>query len=164
VFYAGALSAKMSDGKSIFHANHGNLAAVGSEITPTALSDGRMAMRKQTSIDGHALNLSPSILLVGPSRETEAEMMVAAITPTNADAVNPFSGKLKPVVTSEIGDGGWYLLSERAPCWVYGFLEGAEAPRVRTEEPFGTQGFSMTVEHDFGFGAADFRGGFKNPG
>lgn len=164
VFYAGALGAKMSDGKAIFHADHGNLAAAGADINPTSLSDGRKAMRKQVSVDGSALNLAPSILLVGPDRETEAEMMVAAITPTDAGAVNPFSGKLTPVVTSEIDGPEWYLLSDRAPCWVYGFLEGAEAPRVRTEEPFGTQGFSMTVEHDFGFGAADFRGGYKNAG
>lgn len=164
LFYAGALGAKMSDGKAIFHADHGNLAAAGTGITDEALSDGRAAMRRQKSVDGITRNLAPTILLVGPERETEAERRVATITPTSADAVNPFSGRLKPVVTSEIQDGSWYLLSERAPCWVYGFLDGAEAPRVRTEEPFGTQGFSMTVEHDFGLGAADFVGGYKNAG
>ncbi|MFC6709513.1 Mu-like prophage major head subunit gpT family protein [Paracoccus cavernae] len=163
-FYAQALTARLSDGDALFDATRGNLAAAGSGITAAALSEGRAAMRKQESIDGQRLNLAPSILLVGPDMETEAEMIVAQITPTDAGAVNPFSGKLKPVVTTEIEDESWYLLSERAPCWVYGFLDGQEAPRVRTEEPFGTQGFSMTVEHDFGFGAADYRGGFKNAG
>ncbi|RJL13695.1 head maturation protease, ClpP-related [Paracoccus siganidrum] len=163
-FYAAALNATLSDGNPIFHASRNNVAAVGTGITAAALSGGRAAMRLQTSIDGLKLNLSPSILLVGPAMETQAEMIVAQITPTDAGAVNPFSGRLKPVVTTEIEDESWYLLSERAPCWVYGFLEGQEAPRVRTEEPFGTQGFSMTVEHDFGQGAADFRGGFFNPG
>lgn len=163
-FYSQALTARLADGVAIFHADHNNLAATGSGITADALSEGRAAMRKQQSIDGQRLNLAPSILLVGPDMETEAEMIVAQITPTDAGAVNPFSGKLKPVVTTEIEDDSWYLLSERAPCWTYGFLDGQEAPRVRTEEPFGTQGFSMTVEHDFGFGAQDFRGGFKNAG
>ncbi|MDS9468206.1 ATP-dependent Clp protease proteolytic subunit [Paracoccus sp. MBLB3053] len=163
-FYAGALSAVMSDGNALFHATHGNLASSGGAIDKDTVSAGRAAMRVQESVDGLKLNLSPSILLVGPESETEAEMFVAQITPNATDAVNPFSGKLKPIVTTEIEDGAWYLLSSRAPCWVYGFLEGQEAPRVRTEEPFGTQGFSMTVEHDFGFGAADHRGGWKNPG
>lgn len=163
-FYAAALGAILSDGDPLFHASRKNIATPGSAITTEGLSVGRAAMRMQTSIDGLKLNLSPSILLVGPALETQAEMIVAQITPTDAGAVNPFSGKLAPVVTTEIDDSSWYLLSERAPCWVYGFLEGQEAPRVRTEEPFGTQGFSMTIEHDFGFGAADFRGGFKNPG
>ncbi|WP_104492038.1 head maturation protease, ClpP-related [Paracoccus denitrificans] len=163
-FYSGALTAVLSDGNPLFHASRNNLAPAGGEIEADTVSAGRAAMRVQESIDGLKLNLSPSILLVGPENETAAEMFVAQITPTATEAVNPFSGKLKPVVTTEIEDGAWYLLSERAPCWVYGFLEGQEAPRVRTEEPFGTQGFSMTVEHDFGFGAADFRGGWKNPG
>ncbi|MCL4069007.1 ATP-dependent Clp protease proteolytic subunit [Pseudomonas sp. GX19020] len=163
-FYKFALRAELSDGAPIFDATHGNLAAAGAAINTTSLSAGRAAMRKQKSIDKQTLNLSPSILLVGPDQETAAEMILAQITPTAADAVNPFSGRMKPVVASEITGKEWYLLSERAPCWVHGFLEGAEAPRVRTEEPFGTQGFSMTVEHDFGLGAADFRGGYKNPG
>lgn len=163
-FYAAALSAKLADGNALFHASHNNLAGAAAAINRTSLSEGRAAMRKQKSIDGLSLNIAPSILLVGPDKETEAEAIVAEITPTEVGAFNPFSGKLKPVVSAEITGNAWYLLSERAPCWVYGFLEGQEAPRVRTEEPFGTQGFSMTVEHDFGFGAQDFRGGFKNNG
>jgi len=163
-FYATALNANLADGSPLFAVARGNLAAAGSAIDAASVSAGRAAMRKQESIDGLKLNLSPSILLVGPEQETAAEMFVAAITPNSTDAVNPFSGKLKVVVTTEITDNAWYLLAERAPCWVYGFLEGQEAPRVRTEEPFGTQGFSMTVEHDFGTGAADPHGGWKNPG
>ncbi|WP_158966245.1 head maturation protease, ClpP-related [Chachezhania sediminis] len=163
-FYAGALTAKLADDVDLFHADHGNLAGAGTAITTAALSAGRTAMRQQKSIDGLSLNLAPTTLLVGPAKETEAEMIVAQITPTDATAVNPFSGRLRPVVTTEITGNAWYLLSDRAPCWVYGFLDGAEAPRVRTEEPFGAQGFAMTVEHDFGFGACDFRGGYKNAG
>lgn len=162
-FYAAMLAAKMSDGKAVFHADHKNLGTA-APLTQDALSLGRAAMRKQKSKDGISLNLAPSILLVGADNETEAERIVADITPGSADDVNPFARKLRPVVTGEITGAEWFLLSERAPCFVYGFLEGREAPRMRTEEPFGTQGFRMTVEHDFGFGAADFRGGYKNPG
>ncbi|MNP82884.1 hypothetical protein D3C76_1816640 [compost metagenome] len=78
--------------------------------------------------------------------------------------MNPFSGRLTPVVTAEISGNAWYLLSSANPCWIHGYLEGAEAPRLRTDEPFGRQGFSMTLEHDFGLGAADYRGGYKNNG
>lgn len=164
LFYAFALSAVMSDGKTLFHADHKNLAGSAAAITTTSVSAGRAAMRKQKSIDGNMLNIGPSILLVGPDKETEAEMFVANITATQTSAVNPFSGKLAPVVSAEITGNEWYLLSGNNPCWIYGYLEGAEAPRVRTKEPFGTQGFSMTVEHDFGLGAVDYRGGYKNAG
>jgi hypothetical protein len=102
---------------------------------------------------------------VGPDKETEAEQLVASITANDTVKVNPLSGKLTPVVTPEVTGNQWYLLAEgRGSCFVHGFLEGAAAPRVRTEEPFGTQGMAMTIEHDFGLGAVDFRGGWKNPG
>ena len=165
-FYAFALTAVMADGNTIFHASHGNLASGGaaSAINTAAVSAGRAAMRKQKSIDGNTLNIVPNILLVGPDKETEAEMFVAQITPTATTDVNPFSGRLTPVVSAEINGNAWYLLSSANPCWIHGYLEGAEAPRLRTDEPFGRQGFSMTLEHDFGLGAADYRGGYKNNG
>lgn len=164
MFYAFALTAVMSDGQQVFHASHGNLAGAGAAINTTSVSAGRAAMRKQKSLDGISLNIAPTIILVGPDKETEAEMFVAAITPAAAADVNPFSGKLRPVVTPEITGNAWHLLSAANPCWVHGFLEGLEAPRLRTEEPFGTQGFSMTLEHDFGLGVVEHRGGYRNPG
>lgn len=168
-FYAFALSsAKLSDGKAVFHVDHNNLAAAGAAINVTTVSAGRAAIRKQTSIDKKKLNMTASIILVGPNKETEAEQLVAAIQPQESGNVNPFSGRLEPVVTAQIEDNSWYLLagSERpgGALWTYGYLDGAEAPRVRTEEAFGQQGMSMSVEHDFGLGAIDYRGGWKNPG
>jgi len=168
-FYAFALSsAKLSDGKAVFHADHNNLAGAGAAINVTTVSAGRAAIRKQQSIDKKKLNMTASIILVGPNKETEAEQLVAAIQPQEAGNVNPFSGRLDPVVTAQIEDNSWYLLagSERpgGALWTYGYLDGAEAPRVRTEEAFGQQGMSMSVEHDFGLGAIDYRGGWKNPG
>ena len=50
------------------------------------------------------------------------------------------------------------------PLFVYGYLEGASAPRMRMEETFGTQGMAWTVEHDFAVGPADRIGGWFNPG
>jgi len=167
-FYAFALSAELSDGNPVFHTSHKNLAASGGAISVATVATGRAAIRKQTSIDGKKLNMAPSILLVGPDKETEAEQLVAQIQPQEAGNVNPFAGRLTPVTTAQITDNSWYLLTGAdrpgGALWVHGFLTGAAAPRIRTEEPFGKQGMSMSVEHDFGLGAVDFRGGWKNPG
>lgn len=167
-FYAFALTAVLADTKTIFHADHANLAGAGAAINVTSVAAGRAAIRKQTSIDGKKLNMSPSIILVGPDKETEAEQLVAQVQPNVSTSVNPFSGKLTPVVTAQIAGNAWYLLcgADRpgGALWVHGFLEGQSAPRLRTEETFGTQGMAMTVEHDFGMGGVDFRGGWKNPG
>lgn len=159
----------LSDGTAMFHADHGNLAGSGTAITVAALSAGRQALRSMKAADGkRAIMLNaPSILLVGPAKETEAEQIVRTITAAKAADVNPFSGRLQIVVTEAITGNEWYLLvdpSRRTHNFKYGYLRDRAAPRVRTEEPFGRQGMSMTLEHDFGAGGVNYRGGYKNPG
>ena len=152
------------DNKSVFHAAHGNLGA-GAGISSASLSLGRAAMRKQVNQSKALLNIRPTIILVGPDMETEADMAVAVITPTAAGDVNPFAAKLRPVV-GPIAGKAWELYADPAmsPVFVWGMLDGYSAPRMRIENPFGVQGVGISLEHDFGCGAIDFRGGYSNPG
>ena len=166
-FYSLAFNGKLADGKSVFHADHANLAAAGTVIDVDNVGKGRAAMGKQKSIDGKPLLANkPRFLLTGPDKSTEAEKLLATISPATAASVNPFSGKLVPIETSQITGNSWHLLGDPSmgSNWRWGYLDGYEAPRVRMEEPFGTQGFAMSVEHDFGAGAIDSRFGYKNPG
>ncbi|MES2753787.1 MAG: head maturation protease, ClpP-related [Pseudomonadota bacterium] len=168
-FYAFKASAVLaSDGLAVQVAGHNNLAGSGTAITVAALGAGRAAIRKQTTIDGKKLNMAPSILLVGPDKETEADQLVTSITPNLAGSVNPFSGRLTVVSSAQITGNRWELFVDPnrpgGACYVYGYLNGAEAPRIRMDEPFGTQGMAMSVEHDFGLGAIDFRGTYANAG
>lgn len=166
-FYAGAYNGKLADGKTVFHADHKNLAAAGSAITVDSVGEGRKSMGRQTSVDGKPLLANPArIMLVGPNQLTEAEKLLASITPATVSTVNIFSGKFELVETSQIADNSWDLFADPSTGSNYrwGYLEGYEAPRVRMDEPFGSQGFSMSVEHDFGCGATDFRFGYHNPG
>jgi ATP-dependent protease ClpP protease subunit len=168
VFYSALLSAALSDGKAIFHADHGNLAGTAAAINKASLSIARSSIRKQKGLDGGSLNLAPAILLVGPDKETEAESIVADITATKVEEFNPFSRKLQVIVTNEITGNAWYVLADPnaagGEIWTHGFLDGNAAPIVRTENTFGTDGMAMEIIHDFGFGAVDYRGGFKNAG
>lgn len=167
-FYAGLLSAVLSDGKAIFHTDHKNLAAAGAAITVASLGAARKAIREQKGLSGNNLNLRPSILLVGPAKETEAEMIVASVTPSQASEVNPFSQKLQVVVTPEITGNAWYVLADPntagGEIWTHGFLQGNAAPTVRSRDVFGRDGMEMEVIHDFGLGASGYQGGYKNPG
>lgn len=157
-----------SDGLAVHVAGHNNLAGAGTAITVAALGAGRAAIRKQTTIDGKKMNMAPSILLVGPDKETEADQLITSIVPNQSSSVNPFSGRLEVVSSAQIAGNRWELYVDPnrpgGACFVYGYLNGAEAPRVRMDEPFGQQGMAMTVEHDFGLGAIDFRGTYANPG
>lgn len=166
-FYSSALNAKLADGNTVFHASHNNLAAAAAAIDVDPVSLGRAAMAKQKSIDGNPLLANrPKIILTGPDTITAAEKLLTGITPATIANVNIFSGRLTPIDTAQITDKSWYLFPDPAAGSNYrwGYLEGYEAPRVRIENPFGRQGMAMSVEHDFGCGAIDYRFGYKNAG
>lgn len=151
---------------AVFHANHSNLAQTPSVIDTVNLGKARAAMRKQKNASGNAINVSAKIILVGPDKETEAEMAVASVTPTKAADYNPFSGKLQVVAEGLIAGNAWELYADPAvaPVFVWGMLDGYNAPRLRIENPFGVQGVGISLEHDFGCGAIDFRGAHRNAG
>lgn len=166
-FYSLAFNAALADGKTVFHADHANLASPGTVIDVTNVGKARAAMSKQKSTGGNQLlSNAAKLLLVGPDKLTEAEMLIASITPATVATVNIFSGKLGVLDTAQITGNAWYAFADPAmgSNYRWGYLEGYEAPRVRTDEPFGTQGFKMSVEIDFGVGATDYRFGYKNPG
>jgi hypothetical protein len=95
-FYAMMLSAntKLADTKAVFHADHGNLAGAAAAITTASVGLGRAAMRKQVALDGAALNIQPSILLVSPDKETEAQSFITPVVVNDQTKANPWSSTL----------------------------------------------------------------------
>ena len=151
-------------GRNMFNATDGNLSGTGTAIDVTELGKGRAAMRKFKTLDGLPINVSPSFILCGPDVETRAQQFVASITPNQNVSVNPFSGTLQVITSAQITGNAWYLVSPSIKNFEWGLLDGYTAPRFRMEEPFGQQGMKVSLEHDWGAGAIDFRGMFKNPG
>lgn len=172
-FWAMFLSGTNSDGptlnetgRPVFNTTDKTKASSGGAIEVTTLAAARKALREHVSLDGRKLNVPAQILLVGPAYETDAEKYVAQIQPQASSAVNPFAGRLRIVVTPWITSNAWYVMPEPSfgSNFMWGLLDGYSAPRMRMDEPFGTQGIHFSVEHDFGCGAVDHRFGFKNPG
>jgi HK97 family phage prohead protease len=172
-FYAmkaqnGGLGPKLSDGKTLFHADHGNLVAGanGDDLSIDTLGAGRASIRKQKDGDGNLLNLAPSRLLVGPDIETKAEQLISPLQPQQAGSVNPFAGRLTPTVDGTITDKAWELYADPndLPTFVYGYLADAPGPRVLSEESFNVDGMAWRVTEDFYCGAVDYRGAYRNTG
>lgn len=165
-FYEFKAAATLVGGKPVYHADHGNVAGSGSAITVASLGAARAAMRKQKSVDKKSINITPRILLVSPDKETEAEQLITTITANDSAKVNPFEGRLEIVSPAEITGSAWELYADpsRAANFIWGYLDGYEAPRLTFDEPFGSQGLKAKLEHDFGVGAVDYRAGYKNPG
>lgn len=164
-------NAAMSDNVAFFHANHGNLAGSGTAISATTLGAARASMRVQKSVDGNVLNIAPRTLAVPAAKETLAEQTLSPLfVPPAAADIATTSMRTLAIIAEPLLDASsqtaWYLFSDPAAgaAFVYGYLEGEAAPRVRTNDPFSIDGIEFQVRMDFHASAADYRFAYKNAG
>lgn len=156
------------DGKTVFHADHGNLAASGGAINTTTLAAARAAMRKQKSKAGHFLNLGPEYLVVGPDKELEAYQFTSSnyVPAKNADINDSRNASLQVIVDARITGNQWYLYA--APGLVdtfeYAYLEGEQGVFTETREGFEVDGMEIKARLVFGAAWIDYRGVYKNAG
>jgi hypothetical protein len=157
----------MSDGKALFHADHGNKAASGGAIADDTLSAARLAMRSQTGLSGQPISASPKYLLVPPAQETAAEKWLAIIAAAKAADVNPFSGSLSLVVEPRLSSATrWYVAADATEIdgLEYAYLAGGEGPQVESKSGWDVDGVEVRVILDFGAGFIDWRGWYQNAG
>lgn len=155
------------DNKRLFHADHGNLAGTGTALDETNLSAARLAMRGVKALDGKTpINAAPKYLLIGPQLETGAEKLLAAIYAATVATANPFTGKLELLVEPRITDKSWYVFADPAvlPVLEYAYLSSAQGPQMASREGWDVLGQEFRVVLDFGCGATDFRGAYRNAG
>lgn len=157
----------MGDGKALFHADHGNLAAAGSLLDVLSLDTARQAMRTHKMQDGKTpVNVVPRFLVVSPALETAAEKLLTSIQPNTTADVNPFGGKLSLIVEPRLTGNGWYLFGDpsTAPVLEYAYLSSAQGPQLSSRDGWEVLGREFRVTLDFGAGATDHRGAYRNAG
>jgi hypothetical protein len=157
----------MDDTKALFHADHGNKAASGTVIDVAALSAARLAMRSQKGLDGVTpVAVVPKWLLVSPTKETEAEAVLATLAAAEIANVNPFSGKLQLAVEPRLSGNAWRIFADpgQAPVLEYAYLSSAQGPQMASREGWDVLGMEFRVVLDFGSGAVDHRGAYLNAG
>jgi hypothetical protein len=157
----------MSDGKTLFHADHGNKAGSGAAISDATLSAARLALRTQKGIEDRTIRVTPKNLLVPPTLETTAEKWLATIAPATASDVNPFSGSLSLVVEPRLSSATrWYVTADPGEIdgLEFAYLSGAEGPQVESRSGWDVDGVEIRVILDFGAGFIDHRGWFMNVG
>jgi hypothetical protein len=167
------LGPTMDDGNTLFHAGHHNVAGTGAALTGdidgalAALSDARLAMRRQTGLSGSLIDVPPKFVLVAPEQETAAEKLLTQINATAVADVNPLAGKLTLVVENRLTDATrWYLTADpaRIDGLEYAYLAGAPGPQIATRNGFDVDGVETKVSLDFGCGFVEHRGWFTNSG
>ena len=153
---------RMSDGKNLFHAAHGNLISAG--MDSAGLSAARAAMRKQKGIDGGHISVAPRTLIVGPDLETDAQKLLSPIAAVVSDAVNVFAGSgLGLAVDSRIEGSDFYVAADPAAMDTIelGYLDGARGVQVRTIENPMRDGVDILARLDVAARAIEWRGLLK---
>lgn len=164
---ASGLGPIMGDGKRLFHVDHGNLAADAAAPDVDTLSAARLALRRQTGLDGVSpISATPKFFLVPPELETLGEKLLAQLNAATVDAQNPFSGKLTLLVEPRLTRDDWYVFADPAilPVLEYAYLSSAPGPQLSSRDGWEVLGREFRVVLDFGCGAVDWRGAYRNAG
>ena len=167
----------MSDGKGVFDVAHKNIVNPASGITNDGMNNSRLLMRMQTGLQGARLNLSPSFLLLPPSLENTALVLLrSAALPQEGMSSAVYNqwndGSIRPIVEQRLEPDSptaakpWYLAA--SPTQVstidVAFLNGRDAPEITEDMSFRTDAINYKVRACVGAGVMDFRGLVKNPG
>lgn len=161
----------MSDSKTLFHADHGNL-TTGAAITMLALDADRVAMAMQMDVGGNDyLDLRPAALLVPLSLGGTARSINGAqYDPDTANKLqkpNIVNGLFSDIVdTPRLTGTRRYLFADpsEAPVIEVAFLDGAQEPYLEMQDGFDVDGGRYKVRLDYGIAAIDYRGAVTNAG
>jgi hypothetical protein len=159
------------DNKTLFHAAHNNLVAVGAGGPPSiaAFTAAQIAMRRQKTLSGRIMNANkPKFLVVPPELEVAAKTILHGIIVANqVSNVNTFTGQYDILVEDFFTNTtAWLLVADpgRVESVKYATLDGQEG--IFTEqwwEP-GKDCWKMKSRNDFSATAEEFRGVYQNAG
>ncbi|MBF0448698.1 MAG: HK97 family phage prohead protease [Magnetococcales bacterium] len=162
----------MSDGKALFHADHGNLATA-NKTSPTVVNvgEGRVSMGKQK--DGEAtLNIRPSILLAPLALEGISKTLMKSETDpskSNSKVPNPVAGTMEVVTDARLdakSSKAWYMLADpnQNDGIEVSYLDGQEEPFMEEKDGWNVDGVEMKVRIDAGVKPTEHRTWHKNAG
>ncbi len=161
----------LSDGKTLFHADHGNI-GTGAALSVASIDADRVLMARQTDVSGNDyLDLRPSILLLpiglgGQAREINAQEYNDDAT-KNQRKPNSVRGLYDDIVdTPRLTGTARYSFADpnEAPVLEVSFLDGEQEPFLDMEEGFSVDGARYKARLDFGVSGVGYEGAVRNAG
>lgn len=154
---------KMADGSGLYVASRNNAST--SALSSEALSAGRLAMSKHTSIDGKTpLNIVPKYLIVSPALEVTAKEILGALSKVGADNTNVPNVNQNAyvlIVDPEINsDTAWYLLADYRTLKM-GYLAGTNRSPVTKMNDSTITRTTYEGVFDVGVMVEDYRGLYR---
>ncbi len=159
------LGPTMADTYTLFHANHGNIAAAGA-LSSAVIDDARVKMASQKDVGGNDyLDLRPAVWLGPMGSGGDARVINGAeYDPDTANKLqkpNKVRGLFRDVVdTPRLTGTRFYLFADanEAPVIEVAFLDGVQEPVLEIEQGFQVDGARYKVRLDYGIAAIDYRG------
>lgn len=161
----------MTDGLSLFHATHKNI-ATGAALGVSALDTDRVLMAQQMDPSNNDyIGLTPSVLLVPLGLESTAKVLNTSTY--DPDATNKLQkpntalGMFQDIVgTPRLSGTTRYLFASPSeePVIEVAFLDGNQSPFLESDQGFSVDGIRWKVRIDYGVGAIGWRGVIKNAG
>ncbi|HCO7575024.1 Clp protease ClpP [Escherichia fergusonii] len=157
---------KMSDGKPLFHADHGNL--VTADLSIEGLDAGRKAMLLQKS-GSRRLNIRPAFMLTPVAIESRASQLIKSASVPGADAnsgiVNPIQNFATVLSEARLDDSSptdYYLVAAQGRDTIeVAYLDGIDTPYLEQQQGFTVDGAAFKVRIDAGVAPLDWRGMVK---
>lgn len=157
---------KMSDGKPLFHADHGNL--VTADLSIEGLDSGRKAMLLQKSGD-RRLNIRPAFMLTPVAIESRANQLIKSASVPGADAnsgiINPIQNFATVLSEARLDDSSptdYYLVAAQGRDTIeVAYLDGIDTPYLEQQQGFTVDGAAFKVRIDAGVAPLDWRGMVK---
>lgn len=170
----GGLGPVMGDGKTLFHADHGNLVAAGSGSAPgvTSFDNARVAMASQMDLSGNEfLDIRPQSWLGPLSLGGSVRVIVGAPYDTEVAGKLQVPNKVQALVsdiidTPRMTGTGWDMFADKdtAPAIEVAFLNGVQEPFLDSEMGWRLDGTEWKVRIDYGVGGLNWRSAYRNPG
>jgi len=164
---------QMSDGTTLFHADHGNLAGTAAKPTVESMEAAIAAMATQKDRSGNAtaLNVRPSFVLAPYAlRGTIMQLLQSEWDPSKSQrAANTVRGVVEPIFDARLDADSakaWYLAASpmAADTVEISYLDGQSAPFLDSEEGWNVDGVEFKVRIDAAATALAWEGLYKNAG
>ena len=162
----------LQDGKTLFHADHGNIVGTAGLPASASFSDFRVLMAQQKDVSGNDfLDLRPAVWLGPIGQEAAAKLAnESQYEPgpgKNSMTPNISLGLFRDIVGSpRLSGTRHYAFADvnEAPALEVAFLDGVDSPYIEQQDAFDTDGARFKVRLDYGVAGHDYRGAATNAG
>lgn len=160
------------DGKTLFHADHGNIATDAGAPTVERTDAMRQQMAQQKDKDGNDyLDIRPSLVLCGLNLGSKFRLLNQS--QYDPDATNKLqrpnivAGLFSDVIdTPRLSGNPYYFFASQSeePVLEVNFLDGQQTPYMESRNGFTVDGVEWKIRLDYGVGAVGYRGAIRNAG